>query len=61
METKIKDLKKGDFFKRKPEGKVYVRGEYMRGSGRFAAVAFHDICHIMYFKPDTIVYVGFDF
>ncbi len=63
METKtVRELKLGEFFKRKAESnKVYIRDAYMHGSKRFACPCFDDMGSIMYFKPDTVVYVGFTF
>ena len=63
METKtVRELKLGEFFKRKAESeKVYIRDAYMQGSKRFACPCFDDMGSIMYFKPDTVVYVGFTF
>lgn len=39
----IKDLRCGDFFKLKPTGKVYVRGEYNRSTKRFEYYDFNDV------------------
>jgi hypothetical protein len=63
MELKpIKALKKGEYFKRKADAKtVFVRGNYVRETKRFAACDFDDICRYVYLRPDTLVVVGFDF
>lgn len=39
----IKDLKKGDYFKLKENGKVYVRDEYDRSEKKFGYYDFDDI------------------
>jgi hypothetical protein len=63
METKkIEDLKKGEFFKLKPDSSVvYVRGIYIRETKRYESSKFDDINSFTYKKKGTIVYVGFDF
>lgn len=39
----IKDLKIGDYFKLKPNGRVYVRGEYSRPIKRYSYYDFNDV------------------
>lgn len=39
----IKQLKVGDFFKLRPNGKVYVRGEYERSMKRYSYYDFDDV------------------
>lgn len=59
---KIEDLKKGEFFKLKPESNiVYVRGSYVRETKRYESCKFEDINSFTYKKKGTIVFVGFDF
>jgi len=61
-EIKIKDLKAGEFFKRKPDAKgVFVRGDYDRSSKSFSAHDFDDICREIFIKADKTVFVGFTF
>jgi hypothetical protein len=63
METKpLRDVKKGEYFKRKADAKtVFVRDDYVRETKRFAACDFDDVCRFVYLKPDTVVFVGFTF
>ena len=39
----IKQLKVGDFFRLRPNGKVYVRGEYERSMKRYSYYDFNDV------------------
>jgi hypothetical protein len=58
----IKDLKKGEYFKRSATARaVYCRGQYMRESKRIAAQRFDDISMFIYLKPETLVFVDFEF
>ncbi len=58
----LKDLKKGEFFKRNATAKaVYCRGQYMRESKRIAAQRFDDISMFIYLRPETLVFVDFEF
>lgn len=62
METKIKDLKKGEFFKRKADSKeVYIKGDYDRASKSYSCIAFSDINKEIFIKANKLVYVGFTF
>lgn len=62
METKIKDLKKGEFFKRKADSKeVYIKGDYDRASKSYCCTSFYDINKWVFIKADKLVYVGFTF
>lgn len=62
METKIKDLKKGEFFKRKADSKeVYIKGDYDRASKSYSCIAFSDINKEIFVKANKLVYVGFTF
>ena len=63
MEVKtIKELKKGEFFKRKEDSKrVYIRGDYIRSERRYECQAFDDINQFITLKPDTKVFIGFTF
>ena len=58
----IKDLPRGEFFKRKPDAiKVYRRGEYERSSRKYQADDCDDICRELLLKGSTVVYIGFDY
>lgn len=57
----IKDIKVGDYFKLKPNGRVYVRLEYNRITRRFMYCDFDDVnrCHDA--KRDKPVITDFEF
>lgn len=58
----LKDVKKGEFIKRKPDAKkVYTRGEYDRAEKRFTCDDWDDISRAVYLKGNTPVFVDFDF
>ena len=67
MEEKLlKDLKKGEFFTRKPienpkETQVLIRGKYDRASKRYEAIHFSDVWFCGLLKGETKVYTGFTF
>tara|TARA_B100000424_G_C22724952_1_gene393479 strand:+ start:253 stop:609 length:357 start_codon:yes stop_codon:yes gene_type:complete len=55
--VKVKDLKKGQVFKRKMESsKAYERAEYDRSEKRYACEDLNDISRAIYLKGDTLVY-----
>ena len=59
---KLSDLKRGEFFKRKPDArKVYTKGEYDRGSKRYGCEDYEAAGSEIFLKGDTMVYVGFDY
>lgn len=62
----VGELKKGDFFTKKPidyptERQVWVRGEYCRGAKVYECHRFDDINDVQYFKPSKTAYVEFTF
>lgn len=58
----VKELKRGEFFKRKESsGKVYMRGEFCRDIKKFECDDFNDISRSIYLRGDTVVFVGFEF
>ncbi len=61
--TTIKDLKVGEFFKRKPNAnKVYIRGEYIREVKKYSCDDCSDVWGDgLQLKGATVVYVGFDY
>ena len=67
MEQKLlKDLKKGEFFTKKPieelkETQVFIRGEYDKGEKKYEITRFSDFCDTAYLKGTAKVYVGFTF
>lgn len=63
MELKeIKNLKKGEFFKRKEgAGRVYVKGDYDRSTKSYSCTAYDDINQEIFIKANKKVVVGFTF
>lgn len=74
MKTTLKDSKKGEFFTLKDfeenanyegdvafEKKVWIKGDYDRGSKTYSCTKFADSCHENFFKGSKVVYVGFTF
>jgi hypothetical protein len=60
--TTIEKVKKGDYFKLKPESNiVYVRGDYNRFTKRYEAYKFEDINSFREFKKGKEVIIGFTF
>ncbi len=60
--AKIETLKKGDFFKRKPDAKeVYVKADYCREDKKYQATKWSDHCAYLGFKKGTLVFVEFEF
>jgi hypothetical protein len=58
----LKDVKKGDYFKRKADAKtVFVRDEYDRVYKKFEAFDFEDINRFIFLKGSTQVYIDFEF
>jgi hypothetical protein len=59
---KLSDLKKGEFFKRKPTArKVYTKGDYDRGSKKYGCGDYEAVGDEIFLTGDTMVYVGFDY
>lgn len=63
---RLKDLKRGEWFIRKPneypkEKQVFIRGDYIRGTHKYECQRFSDISDAIYLKDETIVYVDFVF
>lgn len=60
--VKIKDLKPGNFFIRKPDSaKVYTRGAYDRSSKTYECTDWRDMNRWISLRGDAIVYTGFTF
>ncbi len=62
----IKELKKGDFFTRKPisepsERQIWVRGEYDRSCKRYEVHKWSDVNYIAYLKGNQEVFDDFIF
>ena len=59
---KLKNVKKGDFIKRKPDAKkVFTKGEYCRFDKRYQCDDWDNISHCVLLKGETTVYIGFEF
>jgi len=62
----IRDLKKGDYFTKKPtynpkEQQVFIRGDYDRTTQRYECYRFDDINNTCFLKGDREVYTEFTF
>lgn len=62
----IKELKKGAFFTKKPiefplDNQVFVKGDYIRGLGKYECYKYGDVNSFCYLKPDKEIYVDFIF
>lgn len=64
--AKIRELKKGDFFTRKPladpkDSQVWIRGDYDRSEKKYECVNFADANRFCYLKGDAQVYTDLVF
>lgn len=64
--AKIRELKKGDFFTRKPladpkDSQVWIRGDYDRSEKKYECVNFDDANRFCYLKGETQVYTDLVF
>lgn len=57
----MKELKKGDYFKLKENGRVYVRDEYDRSSKKYMYYDFDDVCKYHLAKGSKLVIEDFEF
>ena len=58
----LKELKKGDYFKRKATSSiVYVKGEYIRSIKKYSCYKFEDINSEIFLKGATEVITDFTF
>ena len=61
-QVQIKDVKKGDYFRRKPDAKtVYIRGQYDRTEKDYSCIDDMDINREIFLKGSTKVWVGFTY
>ena len=63
---KVKNLKQGDLFTKKPldnpkDSQVWMRGVYDRSQKRYECTRFDDNCTYCYLPGDKDVYTGFTF
>ena len=66
MVKMLKDLKKGEWFTRKPienptERQVLIRGDYDRADKKYACSHWDDVNNEVFLKGTTKVYVDFIF
>lgn len=63
--ARLKDLKKGAFFKTKNTGTcpVLVKGEYVReeGCNKYSCYYYNDTCRERFLKGETVVFIDFEF
>ena len=62
----VKELKKGDFFTKKPvecpdENQVWIRGEYDRSARKYSCTRFSDFCDTQLMRGDKVVFCDFTF
>ncbi len=62
----VKQLKKGEFFTRRPienptEKQVYIRGEYDRAAKKYECARFDDISGAVYLSGEKEVFTDFTF
>ena len=62
-QIRLKDVKKGDFFRVKntPNAPVWVRGEYERNEKKYSCYKYDDVNHEAFYKGDKLVFVDFEF
>lgn len=59
---KLKDLKQGDFFKRKQDAKtVYVKHHYDRASKTFSCSDIEDMNREIFLKSNVEVFIDFEY
>lgn len=67
METiKLKALKKGQFFTKKPidypnERQVFIRGDYDKSAKKYSCTRFSDFCDEQMINGEKLVYTDFIF
>lgn len=60
--TLIENIKVGEYFKKKPDGKtVYIRDKYVQGMKKYECYKFDDVNDLCYLKKGSVVYIGFTF
>jgi hypothetical protein len=62
----VKQLKKGEYFTRRPienptEKQVFIRGEYDRAAKKYECTRFDDICSAVYLSGDKEIFTDFTF
>lgn len=58
----LKNVKKGEFVKRKPDSKkVYIKGDYDHASKTFSLIDADDMNREIFLKGSTVVHIGFTY
>ena len=65
-ETSIKELKKGEFFTKKPiaspkDCQVWIKGDYCRDIKKYECISWNDINRVTYIAGNKPAYVDFTF
>ena len=61
-QIQLKDVKKGEFIRRKADSKVtYIKGDYDRTNKDYSCINFDDINKELFIKGTTKVWIGFTF
>lgn len=61
-QVQMRDIKKGEFIRRKPESKdTYIKGKYDRSNKDFSCTSFWDTNKEIFIKPTTKVWIDFTF
>ena len=60
--TTVKATKKGEYIRLKPNGPVWIRGEFCRsGRNTYEIQSADDINRVIYRKGTTVIYTGFTY
>lgn len=58
----VKELKKGDYFKRNANSKsVLVKGDYIRSEKKYSCYYFDDVNKEIFLKGDKEIFIDFEF
>ena len=57
----VESIARGEFVRRKADGKVFIRGEYDRATRRFSLEDANDIGREVFVKRGTVLHIGFDY
>ena len=61
-QVQIKDVKKGEFIRRKPDARqTYIKGDYDRSNKDYSCINFDDINKEIFIKSTVKVWIGFTF
>lgn len=59
--VKVESIRKGEFVRRKVEGKTFTRGDYDRSTQRYSLVDCDDVNREVWVKRGTMLHVGFTY